>query len=233
MERYQHGQADRTPQRRRRRRAIYGASFGLSGLLIAVTVLWVQAQVEPRTTLTQATATTKRVDYTPQTKRYNLDGFSIAVPAEWQLVPRPAGPYQTYTWQYSEQGTNGVQLQIYKDTIPANFAVNRVITVEAAPSGLRVSSAVSDNCSTFTKNISPVPNRVGAPARWQGIDFLCDQANPERDVIGTSSKDGINTVALRNAATGQTNKFFFTYTNYDISPDYSAFTAALSSFKLQ
>ena len=233
MEHFQYGRADRTSQRRRKRRAILGVSLITSALIFGVTAMWLQSQIEPRTTLTQATATTKRVEYTPQTKRYDLDGFSIAVPAEWRLVPRPAGPYQTYTWQHSEQGTNGVQLQIYKDTIPVNFALNRVINVEAAPSGLRVSSALSDNCSTFTKNISPVPNRVGAPARWQGVDFLCDQANPERDVIGTSSKDSINTVQLRNPTTGQTNKFFFTYTNYDISPDYSAFITALNSFKLQ
>jgi len=74
---------------------------------------------------------------------------------------------------------------------------------------------------------------VGASAKWQGIDFLCDQNNLERDVVGTSSLDGINTVSLNSPSGGGAHKFFFTYTNQSINGDYSVFTDAVTSFKMK
>jgi hypothetical protein len=55
-------------------------------------------------------------------------------------------------------------------------------------------------------------------------------ANYERDVVGTSSPQEINTVTVTGPSTG-THKYFFVYTDNSAEPDYTIFTDALQSFK--
>ncbi len=201
-------------------------------LMVSGGVFWVRnTLLRPNVVISQSSVVTTHVSYTNPVKTYTEPDFSIQIPTTWQLLPRPIGPYQSYTWQSANRVTDGQEIEIYEDTIPVNVAVNRVLVVQAANTQLELDGTASANCSTFTKSPA-LPNTTGAPAEWNGVNFLCDQANQQRDVIGTSSSDGVNTVILKNPTTGATHKFFFTYTDESINPDYTVFYDALESFRL-
>lgn len=193
--------------------------------------LWLKRLLHPRTVLKQSAAVTATVTYTPQTKTYQEPDFSISIPSAWQPQPRPPGPYQTYTWTTSNKGTDGEQIQVFENTIPPNFAVNRELIVTGQNDHLILEGQASDNCSNFTRGGPTIPSQPAALAKWQGISFYCDVGNTERDVIGTSSTDGINTVILKTKA-GVPHKFFFTLTNQNLNPDYTLFYNALQSLKM-
>jgi hypothetical protein len=232
---YQAGQQQAKLHRKQRRRRVMIILIILAligGLIFGVLTLL--GKLKPNTKLNQASAVTKKISYAPQTKHYDLPEFGIDLPSDWQPVKIPAGTqYQMYAWQHSEKGTNGEKFEVYQDTIPVNFAVNRVQIVQSLGDHLQLDGSTSDNCSTFTKNLSNTPNQIGAPAKWRSVNFLCDQANQLRNVIGIASTDGINTVIVKNPNSGITHKFFFAYTNQDVTPDYAAFYIALNSFRVR
>ncbi|HXR49713.1 MAG TPA: hypothetical protein VN778_01655 [Verrucomicrobiae bacterium] len=187
--------------------------------------------LKPKTVITQGRAVTTHVSYTTKTKHYNEGDFALDIPDTWQPIPRPAGPYKSFTWQSSDRITDGQVIEIYEDTIPENFSVNRVLIVEGENDHLMINGSISDNCSNYTDQFSSA-NPLAAPAKWQGVAFLCDQANQERDVIGTSSTDGINTVILKSQSAGASHKFLFTYTDYSVNPDYTVFLNVLNSLRM-
>jgi len=197
-------------------------------LLLLIAFIIIRDRLRPKVAIKQANAVSTKVVYSSQTKHYDEPDFGIDLPATWHAVPRPAGTYESFTWQSSDVVTDGQQIEIYEDVIPVNFAVNRALIVEGETDHVALNGSASDNCATFTKNLSA--SQVGVPAKWQGVSFLCDQANQQRDVIGTSSTDGVNTVILLDQGTGVKHKFFFTYTDYATNPDYTIFYNALGSF---
>jgi hypothetical protein len=227
-------QAGHKPKTKRRRAAPWLLLLVLLLVLAVPVFMYIRSKLRPDTTIKQSAAKTTKVDYSSNAvKHYDEPDFTIEMPSAWQALPQPPGPYKRYDWQNSRNATNGEVITVYQDTIPVNFAVNRVLIVDGQEGQLSLKGGASDNCSTFTKNVATQANQVGAPAKWQGVDFLCDQLNQERDTIGTSSTDGVNTVILKNPSTGVPHKFFFTYTTHSISPDYSVFYAALNSLKLK
>jgi hypothetical protein len=229
---YQLGQGPQKDRKRRRRRRLFWLILLLVIILLTViAIVAVRHRLKPKVVIKQAAAITTQVNYDSQTKQYNEPDFSISLPTGWQLIPRPPGPYQSYTWNASSDGT-GEAFTVYEDTIPTNLAVNRVLIVQGESDRLQIVGQISDNCSNFTKDVSANPDAVGAAAKWQGVDFYCDQSNTERDVAGTSSTDGINTVILKSQLTGAAHKFFFTYTDDSVNPDYSVFENALSSLRM-
>ncbi len=119
------------------------------------------------------------------------------------------------------------QLQIYIDNPPQSFGLNRAIAVSASGNGI-VHDSVSDNCTTFTDVSKRDPVTGFATAKWQGIDFYCDVANYARAVVGTVSKDGFNYFNATGPTFG-THKVFITYTDNNISPDYTVFYDILDS----
>ncbi len=202
-------------------------------ILTIVAVSWALHALKPKTTIHQAKPVEAKISYDTKTKHFDEGDFTVDFPLDWQLKPRPVGPYKSFTWQSSDRITDGQIIVFYEDTIPINFAVNRVLIVDGEVDHLILDGAASDNCSKYTNGVSPKAYQVGAPAKWQGIEFLCDQANQQRDTIGTSSTDGINTVVLKSPGSGTAHKFFFTYTDNAINPDYSVFYNVLNSFRMQ
>ncbi len=224
--------ADKRGKSRRRRALKWIVALVIVVALIGWAVVAIRHALKPKTTITQARALTTQVTYSNQTKHYDEGDFSLNLPATWRPVPRPPHTYNSFTWQSSDQVTNGQVIEVYEDTIPVNFAVNRVLIVEGENDHLSVDGSASDNCSNYTLNEPSASSSIGAPAKWQGINFLCDQANRQRDVIGTSSTDGINTVILKSQAGGTSHKFFFTYTDYSVNPDYTVFYNTLNSLRM-
>lgn len=195
-------------------------------------VMYVRDKLKPNTVIKQAKPIETKVTFEDTKTKYNLPNFTIDIPKDWKLMPRPAGSYTSFTWQTSDKGTDGQIITIYEDKIPANFAVNKVQIVRGEGNHVVQEGGSSDNCSKYTKNKN-LANQTGAPAKWQDIDFLCDQNNKQRDVIGTSSKDGVNTVVVTGPTAG-THKYFFTYSNFNVAnPDYSPFNNAITSFRMK
>jgi len=205
-------------------------------LFIAISIfafIKIREMLKPNTVIKQSNATKTKVNYTDKTKRYEEANFGVDIPVGWEKAAPPGGQYKTHTWQTSEKGTNGQVITIYEDTIPANFAVNRVLIVRGENINLNIEGSASENCSQYTRGGSTTPSGVGALAKWQDIEFICDQGNKQRDVIGTSSRDGINTVILKGPLSGQ-HRYFFTYSNYNsANPDYTPFYETLQSFRMK
>lgn len=202
-----------------------GLCYG--GYLVALDML------KPHTTLKQAKATETKISYDSKTKQYDEPDFTIEIPITWQPVARPAGPYQSFTWQSTEVGKSGEIIEIFEDTIPPNFAVNKALVVSGEGDHANVNGVVSDNCTTYTTQKAANPGQRGIPAKWQGVDFLCDHDDTIRDVIGTSSMDGLNFVLLKSPRDGSGHKFLFTYTSHSLNPDYTIFYTAIQSLKMQ
>lgn len=162
------------------------------------------------------------------TKKFSEGDFAISLPTDWIYTGRANDIYHAYTFE-NTAGNKGTRvLAVYVDNIPTALGVNRVLPVEA--SGDRViPNTVSDNCANFTGN--KVPGSASTPAKWAGIDFLCDLANYARNVSGTSSPGAINSVTLTGPKIGQ-RKIFFTYTDDSAEPNYQIFYDALQSFRL-
>lgn len=227
---YREGQK---PKTKRRRWLFWLILLVLLSLLGYGGYIYVKNSLKPDTRVTQSKGIQTVIRYDKKTKHYDEPDFGIDLPATWQPVTREAGPYQTYTWQTSDRGTNGQLFQIFEDTIPVNFVVNRALIVAGEGDHMTLNGEASDNCVTYTKGVAQVNNNVGAIAKWQGVDFRCDTSNQERTVVGTSSSDGINTVILRNPGTGHSHKFLFVYTSHSLNPDFTVFYGALQSLKMQ
>ena len=179
-----------------------------------------------KTTLSTSKGTvTVVVSPDSQTVNYDEADFSISLPKTWQPVKVVSSLYKIYEWKSTSAGSQ--ILDVYQDTIPEGFAVNRELALQPEGGKLLIVGFVSDNCANFTKvGTSGVQ---ATPAKWQGVNFLCDEANFERDIVGTGSSAGINTVALAGSS-GVTHKFFFVYNNYSLSSDFTVLYQILNSF---
>jgi hypothetical protein len=163
---------------------------------------------------------------------YDAGIFTIKLPAAWKQLAGEKQPYDLYRWQTGSDSSTAQSIEVYQDTIPQNFAVNRLLPVRANGAQLSLLNTASDNCASFTKAPAGPAGPNGTLAKWNGVPFLCDLNNYERDVIGTSSLEGINTVALTGETSGS-HKFFFAYTDYTLNPDYTVFYNALDSFQVK
>lgn len=213
----------------RQRRSRFWLIFTLLFLAVAgVAGVLLLKSLHHKPVITQSKAVTTKISYVGKTKHYVEDNFAIDIPIEWQLEPRPPYTYQSFTWHDSSKGSSQ-EIEIYEDTIPANFAVNRALIVTGASDHVELTGRASDNCVTFTKDLNSAQGNSGVKAKWLNVDFLCNRTTTTRDILGTSSTDGINTVSLKTHA-GAAHTFFFTYTDTQLSPDYTIFYNALTSF---
>lgn len=175
---------------------------------------------------------TKKISYDPPPlTTFNEQLFSIGMPAGWKPVVRTTDiPAPTYSWQGVTGDDNSRWINVYVDMSLPTFAVNRELHIQGNSHAINVVSDTSDNCTSFT-GVNTAQNHGSSPAKWEGIDFLCDVGNYERDVVGTVSTDGLNLVKL----TGSTgvHHFFFTFTDNSVRPDYSIFTNVLRTFQLK
>ena len=198
-------------------------------ILLSLAIYFIYKINHVKTTIHQSSGTVSVVvSPDSQTNTYDEGDFTIAIPKSWQPVKVPSSLYKIYEWKTTIGGSQ--ILDIYQDSIPQSFPVNRELALQ--PDGGRVLTIglVSDNCANFTKTTGA--STLAIPAKWQGVNFLCDEANYERDVIGTGSDSGINSIALTGDISG-THKFFFVYNNYSISTDFTLFYQILGSFYLK
>ncbi len=183
------------------------------------------------TTFSQSKAVITKVAATKTPyKKFTEAGFSLELPTDWKLESHLSSPYNLYHFHGTTKVTSARSLDVYKDTIPTNFMINRLQPIEGTGNKISVIGTVSENCADFTNGPS-LPGKPGTAAKWQGVDFLCDLANYERNVVGTGSAGTLNSVNLKDSF-GAQHKYFFVYTDNTISTDYNAFYNALNTFTI-
>jgi hypothetical protein len=221
-------------KRSHRKRTVWVVSILFCLLIIVIGGSIIAKQtLKPDTVIKQSAAVVSVVSVAKQaTQTFDSGIFTIQLPKGWQAVAGEKQPYNIFRFEGGIGTPDEQLLEIYQDTIPQNFAVNEVLAVSSAGARLAPIGVASDNCADFTKSTSAVAGPGGTPAKWSGMNFLCDLSNTERGVVGTSSLGGINTVTLKGPTAGA-HAFFFCYTDTSIAPDYTAFYNALGSFRLK
>jgi hypothetical protein len=221
----------RTRQHRRLRRNVKAAISLLAVFLFCLgSYKLLNLQTKPDATIQNAPAQTTNV--VTKTAKLHIDNplFGFDLPAGWKTF-KPTANVTPPTFSYRSDGEQVQLLSIYVDTIPSNLAVNRVVVVTPDANGMS-HGGVSDNCTSFTNPTDAEKNLGIASGKWQGTNFLCDIGNYERNVVGITSVNGINEVDL-TGNTAHTHKFFFTYTDNSINPDFATFYDILDSFKMK
>jgi len=181
------------------------------------------------TTLTQSSSVTHHISAADTTTQHIAKAtFAFDIPSGWRSVAPPAVQPVAQSWAGTAPDGSGRRLDVYIDHIPGTLAVNRLLPVQPTGSRLNTAGMVSDNCTNFTDKATESAATGTAAAKWDGINFICDMANYERDVVAIGSTAGINDVALVGS-TG-THPVLLVYTDNSISPDYSVFTAIVQSF---
>lgn len=74
---------------------------------------------------------------------------------------------------------------------------------------------------------------MAVPAKWDGVDFLCDMDSKFRNVVGSSSPGNINKVTLTSQTSFTPHSFFFVYEDNNYNPEYTIFYEMLDSFKVK
>lgn len=187
---------------------------------------------EPDEEITTTQAITR--EYAPpqgeDTKNFNQDMFSVTLPSDWVLKGHNEVPNNIYSYQATKKNADNRWLEIYVDRVPTGVAFNRLLPVIIENNKIVVTGSVSENCIEFT---GPQGNPRGAgvaalPAKWQGVDFLCDMSNYTRNVVGVGTIASKHNVILSGPTAGQ-HTFYFKYIDHNISPDYQILEKALES----
>ena len=216
------------PLARHHKRIVWGVG---AVVCIAAAALIIRDYVRANTVIGPTPpATTTSVTAASATKAFDEPLFTVALPTDWQLAESMSSP-SMYRFVGTTKSDNARWLDIYVDTLPNNFAMNRMLPVQADGTGVAVIGTVSDNCVNFTGPGVTVGSGT-ALAKWEGITFACDTGNYIRDVVGIGTSSADNSVVLTSPDKG-THKFYFVYTDNSASPDYTIFTSALKTFQLK
>lgn len=210
------------------------ALTGLIILGIAVGgVFFVKNLLQPHTVLTQSKAITRNVPVSSVPTQHIVEGiFTVDLPATWQhRTPSNVVPEPNFTWQGTVGDDKARWIDLYIDSIPSGFAANRLLPVQGDGGGIDVTGTTSDNCVNFTDKTTQASPAGTVPAKWGGVNFLCDVGNYERDVVAIGSPEGINVVTVAGATKGQ-HHILLVYTDNGPSPDYTVFASAVKSFRI-
>src|SRR6185437_14637717 len=200
----------------------------LCGCIVAIALTAFGISRLPRlfpaeTSLTQAQPVIHHISSNAAaTKEVTMKLFTVALPVGWTSVTPPDIPYTVYSWQGSGDDADR-HLDVYIDNPPASLAVNRLLPVQANGDHMTVTGVASDNCSNFTDKSLEIAATGSAPAKWAGVNFMCDMANYERDVVAVGSPDAINAVTLNGPVTGA-HRILLVYTDNSGEPNYTVFS---------
>jgi hypothetical protein len=218
----------------RRRRTRFLISLGITLLIVGVvtSIVWLDIrsnQAEPVQGASHEVA--QLLDEDNNVKKIDEPTFTMELPSDWKQTERVQNAREnSVTWQATKAHEDNRYLTVYVDIIPKTKAVTRMLVLSAQGNGLVVGEA-SSNCSTFTKHGDGSGRQdQDEPAKWQGLNFICDLGRSIDNEIGTGSTDGINTIAVTGPTKGKHN-YFFVYTDHNIQPNTTIFYDALKSFK--
>ena len=189
--------------------------------------LWIQNDITFKSPQ-QPDVITSTVNGIQNEKTFDEQLFKITTPGDWELYQRSTNPtiyYFRSTAKHIDQRT----LVIYIDAQTETYAVNRVFPV--TPHGKKfITGDLSDVCSNFVGSADDSRRNQNIKAWWQKVPFVCDMGNTNRNSIGTSSKEGVNTVTLTGPETGK-HAYFLIYTDHNSKPDFNLANRIISSLE--
>jgi hypothetical protein len=164
------------------------------------------------------------------TAHFTEANFSFDLPGDWKKKGElTTGPYHKYSYQATLKNADNRFLDIYMDSLPLDMSVNKVVAVTA--NGDKLSHGeISNNCAEFTQQTTPKQFKI--QAKWDGVNFYCNMEGTSRNVTGTSSAQGINSVTLQNVGFTK-HSFFFVYEDDNYNPDYGIMYNMLDSFTVK
>jgi hypothetical protein len=169
-------------------------------------------------------------------KVFDQTEFVVKLPNDWALKDHVTEPYNLYSWQATKKNADNRWLEIYVDRYPKDKAFNRLLPVSIDNNKIIVTGSVSENCTAFTgpqgANQAPASGVETLPAKWQGVDFLCDMANYTRNSVGVGTTGSQTAIKLSGAKTGM-HTFFFVYIDHNINPDYQLLENTLASLEVK
>ena len=215
------------------RRWPYLIGGGVLLLCLIVSSVWASHFFIAKTILNQSRPVTHYITATNTTTQHIVEHtFTVDIPSEWHAVPSSQTISGAYGWQGVSTDGSGRRLDVYIDTVPTTLAANRVLPVQVVGDGLQSNGAVSDNCADFADKSKESVATATAPAAWNGVAFVCDLGNYERDVVVIGTPAGVNDVAIKGRTTGL-HHIMLVYTDDSITPDYSVFMAIIRSFQVR
>ena len=162
-----------------------------------------------------------------QIKHFDQGGFSFDLPSDWALTKHDSALYDLYSFKATVTNADNRYLDIYVDKIPLKLAVNKEVALRSQGDVLS-HGEVSENCLTFA-GTTTTSSALTIPTTWQGVNFLCDNDNKTRNVVGTGSPNSVNAITLKGQS-GASHQFFYVYTDNNYTPDYAIFYHMLESF---
>lgn len=223
---------NRTPPPKRHKRALL--VVGLLVVLAGVGVVFGPRYFQPDTKIsrTPEPKVTKVLGIESKLRTFTAGPLTLSLPQDWQPFTPLDAPPGSYSWHNTAKTKGVYTLTAYIDNLPKDMAVNRVLAVESAGDRIAMRGGVSDNCINFVAAGRAVGGGSGRePARWAGVQFICDTGNYSRNVVGISSPDGQNMVKLTGP--GSSHQIFLTYNDTDVSSNYTTFTNAIESLRLR
>lgn len=159
--------------------------------------------------------------------------YAFQLPKDWKLKERINTEALTgVTWQATKKNQDNRWVTVYVDKLPLTKSVNRLLPVTPNGNTLLVGD-LSDNCATFTDGGTTDANKAinakDVPAKWSGVDFICNLPSVVDNQIGVGAVGGVNQVTL--TGTKGAHKYFIIYTDHNIQPNYSILTDMLQSFR--
>lgn len=207
----------------------------LAGLIVGGIVAFRQI-FRPDTILVQSNPIVRNVPVSNvETKHITKGDVSFDIPATWREQKPDQSTTTTLplgTWQGTVKDDTARWLNVYIDTIPSDLAINHLLPVEADGDHLNVTDTTSDNCVNFTDKATTSSRTGTAPAKWSGVNFICDVGNYERDVVAIGSTEGVNKITVVGKVAGK-HQVLLVYTDNSPNPDYTLFATIAKSFRVQ
>jgi hypothetical protein len=220
------------PARRRRTRFLITLAITIVIVGVIAAVVWLDIRDNDAAPVEGAShEVAQLLDEDNNVVKVDEPTFTMELPVDWKQTEHVSNSQEnSVTWQATKAHEDNRYMTIYVDVIPKAKAVTRMLPLSAQGNGLVVGEA-SNNCSTFTKHGDGTGRQdQDEPAKWQGLNFICDLGRSIDNEIGTGSTEGVNTISIAGPAKGK-HSYFFVYTDHNIQPNTNIFYDALKSFK--
>lgn len=167
-----------------------------------------------------------------QNTEVNEADFTMTLPGKWKLTQKDwDARYHAWQWQLQDAKlAAGRWVRVYEDTIPGDYAYNYLLPLASTGPSLNVGQ-ISGNCADFTTTAQVHNNgTIAAVSKWQQVSFYCDYGNQVFQVVGTGSKEAINSISLTGPS-AHPHKYFFLYQDNNVTPDLGVLGIVLASFR--
>lgn len=224
------------PGRRRRTRVliVFAAALLVFGSGIALVYADLRKNQDSGSVEGTGRTVAQSLDDSATTTLLDHPFFTMEFPSDWKEISKTDTTREhSVTWQATKHREDNRYIKIYVDTIPKDYAVNRMVVLTSRGNSFSVGD-ISPNCSTFTKGGVQAAGQAQflqpEQAKYQAVDFICDLPQVTDNETGTSSAEAINTASATGSSKGK-HSYFFVYVDHNIQRNDSIFYNALRSFK--